>query len=156
MQFSLDLIGVLDYELKKCGFRDSGPVAGSMGRLYSRNGKRVVTIGPLKIPNKLVRKLRTHPGVRSSIDWPQVTDAVLHELLKSLQVVADEGNTPCDIVLPVGGTIPIPEWFNQAVEELGFSFVFICDGDESQVCDREQAGNSRCTTIRGYIESQLE
>lgn len=150
-----DLIGVFTGDLKKRGFRDSGPVMGRAGKLWSKDQKRIVTVGPLKISPQIARKCGNSPSQSHREFLREAMDAILRDLLKDLMRLSNERNTPVDLIFPGGGSVPLPDWFRGAVAEMGFRIFFLYDDDEFP---RESEGSSqdeRSVTIGKYMDRHL-
>lgn len=130
MLVNFDLIGELENQLKKAGYRDSGPVAGSQGRIFAHNRRRVLTVRKMKVPKSAIDEVLKSGGQDQSVN-EKILDNWCQDFIEDLKRIADEGNTPCDLVFQGGGTIPLPDWFRSAAEALGFQIRFIGPGSDT-------------------------
>jgi len=151
MLVDFDLIPILEKELKRGGFRDAGPISGSQGRLYARKRRRIASVRSPRIPASAVNDITRHGGNNPGL-WEILLDEVLKKLMDDLIRIAEEGNTPCDLVFQGGGSIPLPDWFQREVEALGFRVVFlIAEGERGR-----DHGSQASISLGQYLTELME
>jgi len=132
MLVTMDVIGIFEKALRRSGFRDNGPVGGSMGRLHANGKKKIVTIRTIKVPGGVARDLAENGGVLPPYVMDDIIADFFKRLVAELRRVAAEGNVPCDLVFQGGGNIPIPPEVRRMLEEMGFTISFVTFGPEEE------------------------
>ena len=141
-----DEIEILEKALAKRGYRKSAKIGKSGGRLHTPIGKeRICTIG--KLPHKSVRGVRGVPGLRPGETIVPDFDAIIRDLER----LNREGNTPCDLVFQGGGTVPLPPELLEAARRLGFTIYVLSNGTSGENDWSRDDWGVRVVTLEEYL-----
>ncbi len=119
MNISFDLFKYICSVISADGFRSAGRLKGHPGKVF-RDGPRTVVV----IPPVTIRVPRHRAIIPEELVHDQF-DRDLRKIIESTRSLMSEGLGRATIVFMGGGTIPLPDWFREAMAEMGIEIVIL-------------------------------
>jgi hypothetical protein len=119
MKISFDCFKYVCDVIAAAGFRRAGSLQDHPGRVFRNGPRTVVVIPPVKI--RVPRRGDRVPGemIRDQFE------SDLRRIIDNVRSLQGEVLGRTTLVFMGGGTIPLPDWFREAMAEMGFEIVIL-------------------------------